>query len=165
MKKFKFDLDDVYSSDNLTEDVISLIGTNGYFSRELSENPENWSIKRQLKRIMIDEKGMYFVADTLNTRYQYFLPEDKLKEVEEPKYRPFTLEEFLNKFSVGTKISYKKKDNSYSGYALFNGYYRKNDSKYTAIMIGNEDLRLYELCNEYEYLDEHGDWQPFGVQE
>lgn len=155
-----FDLDDVYSSDALTEDVIDLIGTYGYFSEYLKD----WSSKKQLKRIVIDEKGMYFVADTLNTRYQYFLPEDKVKEVEEPKrFRPFTLEEFLNKFSVGLKISYRKKDNSYSGYALFNGYYRRNDSKYIAIMIGNEDLWLYELCNEYEYLDEHGDWQPFGM--
>ena len=161
----KFDLDDVYESDALTEDLVKLIGTYGYFSRKMSDDSEDWTSKKQLRRIMIDEKGMYFVADTLNTRYQYFLPADKVKEVEEPKYRPFTLEEFNKVIPMGTVFKYKYKRNNVND--IYYVYYHANldgENGFQEIFFENS-YHDFDYCFNEMKLFLNGKWQPFGVLE
>ena len=90
-----------------------------------------------------------------------------MSEKEEKKYRPFSLEEFLSKFSIGTKISFRSRDLTRSIYGLFEGYQTDKDKTeaYHKITICNLWYTLNDLFERYEYLDEHGEWQPFGVEE
>ena len=159
----KFDLDDVYSSDTLTEDLVNLIGTYGYFSRKMSDYSEDWTSKKQLRRIMIDEKGVYFVADTLNTRYQYFLPVDKVKEVEEPRYRPFTLEEFLKRYKVGQVVHIRPTDDRVEEQTLIIAIFPTCTN---CVCFGSmlNAISLDDLFEGYE-IEIDGKWQPFGVLE
>ena len=91
----------------------------------------------------------------------------RLEVKEEKKYRPFSLEEFLSKFSIGTKISFRRRDITRSIYGLFEGYQTDKDETeaYHKIIICNLRYTLNDLFERYEYLDEYGEWQPFGVEE
>lgn len=95
------------------------------------------------------------------------LPADKVIEVKEKKWRAFTLEEFLDRFSIGTKISFRRRDITRSTYGLFEGYQTDIDETetYHKIIICNLWYTLDDLFEKYEYLDEHGEWKSFGVEE
>ena len=160
-----FDKKDIFTCVTADE-AIAYIGNNGYFANSLSGfNHIDCFAPYSLDEVQIGtDKPFVYKKES----YALFLPADKVKKVEEPKkYRPFTLEEFLNKFSVGTKISMREKDQTRSFYCLFEGYQTVNDQteKSHILVICSLWYSLNELLNKYEYLDEHGKWQPFGVEE
>lgn len=165
-----FDKKDVYSWSN-AEEAKEYLGKDCYFAHSVGGLSEH--IKTGVMGILKDIFNSNYDAVSCafgdgTSTWGLCLPADKVIEVEEPKkWRPFTLEEFLNKFSVGTKISMREKDQTRSFYCLFGGYQTDNDQteKSHILVIGSLWYSLNELLNNYEYLDEHGNWQPFGVKE
>lgn len=92
---------------------------------------------------------------------RYFIPEYMLKP-EEKKYRPYTLTEFVNTYSLGDEVIIRTKDNSTNRHVLFTEY---EEGK------GRDDVRLGQywytfiiLFNNYELCTDEG-WKPFGLEE
>ena len=105
--------------------------------------------------------------------FSYFLPEDSLLPEEKPvekKYRPYSLEEFLEIFDVGDQIEFRYKDTDDVKHAMFTGYItdveRIDDKTPGAceVMLGIFHYSLLDLFKDFE-LSYNGEWQPFGVIE
>jgi len=173
-----FDKEDVFNETN-AEDAKLYLGKEGYFVDVLYKNLNEWK-KGILDKILdksVEDTTIYpsypFVklktqGDTV-TNFRFFLPADKVKEVEEPKkYRPFrTTEEFSNVTGkrIGSILKFKYVDKDVCYYTrMYTGFhFLENGNIY--IELGSEAYSLEQLYNYYEWLDEHGEWQPFGVEE
>lgn len=74
--------------------------------------------------------------------------------IKEKKYRPYTLQEFIDKFTVGQPIKYREKGNEGSErYLILNGYQheQRKGQTTTFIYIGSYPFTLDELFNAYEW--------------
>lgn len=101
--------------------------------------------------------GMYFIAD-----------EDLLPPAEE--YRPFNLQEFVNKFDVGKVVCFRHKIRkemdkvayapSVRGLVTSIEYHRDNP----IIRIADTWYSLERLFEDYELYDKELGWIPFGVK-
>ena len=112
------------------------------------------------------------------TYYSYFLPEADLKPVEKPekKYRPYSLNEFLNEHEIGDKITYRlkldKQSEDFIRYkVMFCGYQfvtgNANIPGKGFINLGGLLISLQTLFNTYETPNNYlypEVWQPFGVE-
>ena len=111
------------------------------------------------------------------TYYSYFLPEADLKPVEKPekKYRPYSLNEFLNEHEIGDKITYRikldkqqekfiRRMDMICGYQVETG--KEDVPGEGLINLGGMCVSLqamfniYETSNNYLYPEV---WQLFGV--
>lgn len=100
------------------------------------------------------------------TYYSYFLPESRLlPEEPEKKYRPFTLDEFVNKYSLGDEIILKVKENNKIEHKLFIEYIKdaKNINTCMNICLGGFYYSLKDLFDKSELYTSEG-WKPFGVE-
>ena len=115
--------------------------------------------------------------------FSYFLPEDSLLPEEKPekKYRPYSLNEFLNEHEIGDKITYRtvrfeksveeqepfiRNKAMICGYQIMEG--EANTPGKGFINLGGIWVSLqvmfddYETPNSYLYPEV---WEPFGVKE
>jgi hypothetical protein len=87
----------------------------------------------------------------------------------EKKFRPYTLKEFFNKFTVGQPIRYRRKSDLLERYLILEGYVDSKGDKevrYQYIHIGSTPYTLDELFNKYEWQEHYTeDFKPFGVEE
>ena len=85
------------------------------------------------------------------------------------QFRPYTLTEFKNKFTVGRSFYFRKKgEEGCEVYSILSGYHHEQykDQTITYIYIGYCKFTLDELFNDYEWQDPAtGDWKPFGIEE
>lgn len=135
------------------------IGKTGYFSDSLCRFQDlKCCHKHTLININDDEETGDFIFECKGGNYRYFLPESLLKP-EEKKYRPYTLPEFIDEYSLGDEIILRRKDNRDSiKHRLFIEY----EEGTVEVRLGSMWHTLEELFNKYElYADEM--WKPFGV--
>lgn len=103
--------------------------------------------------------------------YRFFIPEADLKPVEK-KYRPFSIEDWKFKHSIGETILYRYKgtycgDHSEAELAYL-GFIKPLDgitdeAGKGQIVLGNNAHGLQNLFDDYEmWVD--GGWKPFGVE-
>lgn len=93
--------------------------------------------------------------------------EEQTKDVMiEKKYRPYTKDEFLNKFECGKPITIRHKDDH------INVFIETLSSVRIDNYMDDVHIHLYEgivdlerLFNEFEWQKSNGEWQPFGVLE
>ena len=105
-----------------------------------------------------------------HTYYGYFIPEDALKPEEKPekRYRPFSLEEFLEIFGIGDQIVFRVKNADDIKCAMFTGYItdveRIDDKTPGAceVMLGVFHYSLLDLFKDFERFY-NGRWWPFGA--
>ena len=114
-----------------------------------------------------------------NYYYHFFIPEDWVLPEEEPekKYRPYSLNEFLNEHEIGDKITYRHKykeqpenfirhKEMICGYQIMEG--EANTPGEGLINLGGTWVSLQamfddcETPNSYLYPEV---WQPFGIKE
>lgn len=102
--------------------------------------------------------------------FRFFIPESLLKPVEN-KYRPFSIEDWKLKHSIGETILYRYNgtycDDHREAEVMYLGYVKPLDGVTDVagkgeLILGNESLGLQNLFNNYE-MWVNGDWQPFGV--
>jgi len=166
-----FDRKDVFSWSN-AEDAKQYIGKDCYFAHSVGVLSEH--IKTGVMGILKDIFNSNYDAVSCafgdgTSTWGLCLPADKVKEVEEPKkYRPFrTTEEFSNVTGkrIGSILKFKYVDKDVRYYTrMYTGFhFLENGNIY--IELGSEAYSLEQLYNYYEWLDEHGEWQPFGVEE
>ena len=99
-----------------------------------------------------------------NHCYRFFLPEEWVKEPE--KYRPFSLNEFLERYMMGDIVEFRIKDCEVVEQSMLIGFQSSDDNDIPGdgyVLIGNCRYGFMELFNNYEleYLDH---WQPFGIE-
>lgn len=152
-----------------TERAGQFIGEKGYFSNDLRCFENLQSCKNgTLTAIICDktDEGYAYLQD--NNRYQdFFIPESSLKPVKK-KFRPYTVMEFGEKFTVGRPIKFRKKGEvGNERYLILNGYSHRqvNGERITYIYIGPNPYTLDDLFEGYEWQVHYTeDFEPFGVE-
>ena len=92
---------------------------------------------------------------------EFCLPCEWIKK----KYRPYTIDEFYERFSMGQPITYRRKGDVLVRCLILNRYADSEDAEGT-IYIGNIPYTLDELFSKYEWQDHYTeDFEPFGVEE
>lgn len=148
------------------------LGKVGYFAEDISELEDLDKCAKGICCFRDGEDFPFFRFDH-TTRgpthpkkaYPIFCPVSATKE---KIYRPYTFEEFLEKFTIGRPISYRRKDEVGSERLLIlNGFskvvYPNRISHF--IHIGSAPYTLEELFREYEWQDkDFKNFQPFGVE-
>lgn len=156
-------ISDIFTCTNI-EEAKQFIGKRGYFA-DCMISFEDLSQRELYNLDRIDDDEIPFVSG--NVHWRYFLPVDNLKPVEK-KYRPYTLEEFLNEgFEVLNEgleiVVFREKGNPSMEYHVrYNGY-RKCDNVYKVI-LGNISYMFSDLFEDFERFY-NGRWYPFGVKE
>ena len=143
------------------------IGKKGYFCDHRSGFTNISNLVEDVLRDITPDDNYCEVYKTNCTSWEYFLPEEWIKEPEEKpekKYRPYTMKEFLREYSIGESI-FKirdKRDPEHIYQFLYIGHSN------SLVYLGGWALSLQDLFNYYESGDGIGDeetWQPFGVLE
>ena len=147
------------------EEAKTYIGKTGYFNNDFE------SIKRAIELgdpavlDRVDTNSIWcFKALGVSLCFGLFLPADKVKEVEEKKYRPFNnIQEFLNQYKVGQVVHLRNKKNNIEQLTLIVAVFLRC---YCCVCLGlnASALPLKELFEEYE-IKINEKWQPFGVLE
>lgn len=167
---------DCFDAEN-SELMKSFLNKEGY----VSNNLENFCLldgcfKKLLSNVFKELKSCF--TDDEGRDWKYFLPIEWVKEPEK-KYRPYSLNEFLNEHEVGDKITYRtcrfkdSKEQEFIRYkAMICGYQIMEGEANTPgkgfINLGGFWVSLqamfddYETPNSYLYPEV---WQPFGVIE
>lgn len=154
------------------------IGENGYFATDLSELSDlSGCLHSTLAQIIAEGAGDDIFrtphdVDFENWGSRFFVPDSLLRPIEK-KYRPFSIDDWKFKHSIGETIIYRYKG-TYCDYyreveVMYLGYVKPLDGVTDEagkgeLVLGNESLGLQNLFNNYEiWVD--GGWKPFGVLE
>ena len=168
-----FDKKDVLSALTL-EEAAQYKSKEGYFANNIKDLQREVDNNRIDTLCEIKEEAQWGLV----FQYHYglvghdcsslFLPADKVKEVEEPKYRPFKTTEEFSKVTgkrIGSILKFRCIGHDKRYYTrMYTGFHiLENGNIY--IELGSEAYSLEQLYNYDEWLDEQGEWQPFGVEE
>ena len=160
-----FDKKDVYSWSN-AEDAKEYLGKDCYFAHSVGGLSEH--IKTGVMGILKDIFNSNYDAVSCafgdgTSTWGLCLPADKVKEVEEKKWRAF---EDLNEFTiwtdktVGSVITFRRKGTTNE----FDALITKSAPKCDFIVLGVYSYLFEELFEKYEWLNPRNEWQPFGVE-
>lgn len=99
-----------------------------------------------------------------NTEYwRFFIPESRLLKDKKKEFRPYTLQEFLDRFHIGEVIVVRSKATPNTMYhVLFVGYL-ENSKNEMNIILGQYRFSLQELFSSHDRFY-NGRWVPFGVE-
>ena len=145
------------------------IGHEGYFCDHRSGFTNIYNLVKDVLRDITPDDNYCEVYKTNCTSWEYFLPEEWIKEPEK-KYRPYTLAEWVDQHEIGEVIHCRNEHKQefhvmYTGYVIDNGEEDIQDIRTTGrIMLINMGYLLQELFERYE-ICVNGEWQPFGVIE
>lgn len=153
---------------------VNCIGCKGYFFDEFIQTKDlsKCSYAELIDITTHDDRNdLCFKAEYeagLVGFYRFFIPEADLKPAEK-KYRPFSLEEFLEIFDVGDQIEFRYKDADDVKHAMFTGYItdvERIDDKTPGsceLMLGCFHYSLLSLFEDFERFY-NGRWWPFGIE-
>lgn len=149
------------------EEAKQFIGKKGYFCDHRSGFKNISDLVEDVLRDITPDDNYCEVYKTNCTSWEYFLPEEWIKEPEEKpekKYRPYTKHEFLNKFECGKPINIRRKDD------YINFFIETMPSVKIDNLSDDVHVRLFEgifnlkrLFDEFEWQDSNGNWHPFGI--
>ena len=114
------------------------------------------------------ETPFHYDDNDFDKQAEFCLPCDWVKEPEK-KYRPYSLEEFLENFGMGDQIVFRIKNADDIKVAMFTGYItdveRIDDKTPGAceIMLGSFHYSLFSLFEDFERFY-NGRWYPFGIE-
>lgn len=96
--------------------------------------------------------------------FQFCLPCEWVKEKKEPKYRPFTLAEWIDQHEIGDVIHYRSKSGEIELRQMYVGTRHSQGIKniIVKITLGEVSHTLDYLFEDYE-IEVNGEWLPFGV--
>ena len=137
------------------------IGTDCYFSDKASDFGD---LSNCQVGTLVSRDGMTGVFNaTKNNSYanfDYCLPCEWVEEEKkEPKYRPYTINEFLKKFKLGDSIVIRYKGNDTYQELLFTGYSKDY------VHLGASVFGFNSLFESYEFGIHYDEFVPFGVLE
>lgn len=138
------------------------LGQQGYFTSDIDHYQDlDLTDFRTLTEVCDDDTP--FCAGQVC--YQFFLPAEFVRPAEkkkpaEKKWRPFTLDEFLAKFPLGSPVTFRRKIDGRICTKCFTGYEPAEGNVFFGIVYS-----LVEMFRDYELKDKDGNWTPFGVEE
>ena len=166
------------------EEAKQFIGKKGYFCDHRSGFTNISNLVEDVLRDITPDDNYCEVYKTNCTSWEYFLPEEWIKEPEEKpekKYRAFSLNEFLERYKIGDTVTFRMKKDEHIPEAeclieykrMITGYEILPEDKDTpgkgSILLGGcpptglaRLFEFYEIKNSY-YCP--AVWQPFGVME
>lgn len=107
-----------------------------------------------------------FIVDEtdISSRFNYCLPCEWVQEKKKAKknYRPFTISEFIQKYSVGELFKIREKQNRFTVSEL---QYVGHKVYEPRIYLGITDFTLDELFENFEMCINDDCWIPFGTKE
>ena len=140
-------------------------GKKGYFSNNFEMFSNLDQCDRGVLTNLVDEDTPYNYKRDNGETYKYFLPDEAVDD-EEPKFRPFTLCEFLVKFPMVTVITFKhREDEDPASFTFAVMGYRTKSNGSTDICLGADWYSFKEFAEEYLYKNTSGEWVAFGVKE
>lgn len=172
-------LDPRIEKDTLIYTPFSMDGTNemialhdkGYFSDDIRDFSDLGScVYGELVELasLSDIPYACKVKSSDMTFYSFYIPECNLKPAEK-KFRPYTLMEFNDKFTIGRPIKYRSKgEEGREHYFMLLGFRLTpgKDQTIPYISIGPFSYTLDELFEEYEWQEHYTeDFKPFGVED
>ena len=149
-----------------TETYKKYVGTECYMTSEISDYSNlDKCIKAVLRRVEDDE--IYPYKSDKQT-FQFCLA-SVFVEQKQTELKPFTLEEFNERFEYGEYITFRLKDRTRSFCVPYNGNeYRsetEDDPDDDGVHLGAYAISLLDLFNDYEYyIEDDEQWLPFGVE-
>ena len=165
---------DISTIQTILQHDVNCIGCKGYFFDEFVDTKDlsEYCCYGELIEIDFgrDQNDLCFKAKLENGNtnfFRFFIPETDLKPIEK-KYRPYSLEEFLENFGMGDQIVFRIKNADDIKVAMFTGYItdveRIDDKTPGAceIMLGSFHYSLFSLFEDFERFY-NGRWKPFGV--
>lgn len=155
--------DILYIADCFTAETYKkYIGTECYMTSEISDYSNlDKCIKAVLRRVEDDE--IYPYKSDKQT-FQFCLA-SVFVEQKQTELRPFTLEEFNERFEFGEYITFRRKDRTRYFYTPYNGIEYKSETEGDpddGVHLGAYAIGLQDLFNDYEHWVVDG-WKPFGV--
>lgn len=141
------------------------IGTDCFFSDKPSDFAD--LSKCQVGKLMSLDAVSGMFGASKNNSYAVFcfcLPCEWVEEKKEPKYRPYSLEEFIGDVNLGLEpwIRMRHVRTNKECKFLYTGYQETEVGEY--ICLGCYQFDFISLFKNYEiYIN--GEWQPFGVLE
>ena len=151
------------------KDARALIGEKGYFSHYYHCFSDLNECRFGVLQDVIDSEHPY---DNGKNQYDFFLP-DRYINNSEKQYRPYTLNEFLDKYTVCANIRIRQRDRTCQYFGKLIGYQfptdpntgkQKGDND-AIVCIGGYNFKLTELFTDYEQYDNMKDiWVPCGVE-
>lgn len=134
----------------------------GYFANRISCFSDINSCKYgTLESVLDDQQESFYMSETEES-FSFFIPEYFVKP-KEKKFRPYTLDEFLDRFHIGEVIVVRSKATPNTMYhVLFVGYL-ENGKNEMNIILGQYRFSLQELFSSHEHFY-NGRWKPFGVE-
>lgn len=157
-----------------TEKCEKYIGQKGYFANTISYFSDINLCKYGTLGCILDESKPEepFYMEENKLSYGYFIPECFVKP-KEKNYRPYTLNEFLDKYIVCANIRIRQRDRTCQYFGKLIGYQfptdpntgkQKGDND-AVVCIGGYNFKLTELFTDYEQYDNMKDiWVPCGVE-
>lgn len=158
--------DILYIADCFTVDTYKkYIGTECYMTDYIDRFRDLSMCKKAVLTRIADDLDTPYVHDEI---YFKFCLASVFVEQKQPDFRPFTLEEFNERFEFGEYITFRLKDRTRSFCTQYIGNeYRsetEDDPDDDGVHLGAYAISLQDLFNDYEYYVEDGDyWMPFGV--
>lgn len=157
-----------------TEQAKEFIGKKCYFSDDARDfmnldkaDGDTLFYVAELQNIWTAEEHCF--ADNSND-YRFILPFEWVKPEEpEKKWRPFTLDEFIDRFDleVGTRvflIRYKT-HHEHQKRLLLTGLIHDKDPGLCGVCLGSFYFKFLVLFQMFDVRFGENDWQPFGVEE
>lgn len=152
------------------EEAREFIGKEGYFAGDLSvyqklDYFQTWTLQEIKNNI-----SRCFKDNVLNEHWNYFLPKEWVKEEKkEPKYRPFSLAEWIEQHEIGEVIHYRNKSEGIEFRLMYMGYAHGIGKNIKDVGVGAVTLGLasytLDYCFDYYEIEIDGKWWPFGVED
>ena len=148
------------------------INQKGYFSNDIDDFKYIDLCKYgTLEKIYSDQPDPFHAKEAI-IDFKHFIPECFVKP-KEKKYRPYTLNEFLDKYAVCANIRIRQRDRACQYFGKLIGYQfptdpntgkQKGDND-AIVCIGGYNFKLIDLFTDYEQYDNMKDiWVPCGVE-
>ena len=157
--------DILYIADCFTTDTYKkYIGTECYFSNELSNFANLDNCTRGTLDAVYDDSVLPYGS---KERGYSFCLASVFVEQKQTELKPFTLEEFNERFEYGEYVTFRRKDRTRSFCVPYNGNeYRSEteDDTDDGVHLGAYSFSLQYLFDDYELKVGDG-WKPFGVEE
>lgn len=146
-----------------TETYKKYIGTECYMTDFIDRFRDLSMCKKAVLTRITDGLDTPYVSDG---DYFRFCLASVFVEQKQPDFRPFTLEEFDEKFELGKPITFRLKDRIKTFYLPYMGSEyvseTEDDPDDDGVHLGAYAISLQDLFNDYEYWVVDG-WKPFGV--
>ena len=142
-----------------TDTAMQFINEKCYFGEDITDFEDISKLPCSMLYSVDNSSAPYdYYKDGILHSTGFILPCRWVKE-EENKYRPYTLPEFVNEYSLGDEIVLRRKEGNHDiRHILFTEYIEGD----TDVCFNGVWHALDSLFNEYELYTGKG-WKPFGV--